>query len=78
MIALAALLGKIVICCAKVGFRLGNQATERHMKIKLTSMEVTMISIPRKKSPAKWLPKIPREETPPLKRIAGTGVWNLG
>ncbi len=52
------------------GFLVRKKKTDKHIKRKLTNMEVTRISIPKKKSPAKWLPKIPKDAIAPLKIIA--------
>ena len=68
----------ILISEANVGFTLSIVNKVKHIKRKFTIMEVTMISMPKKKSPAKLLPKIPVLAMTPLRIIAAYGVWNRG
>ena len=60
---------------ASAGLRSGKLKTVRHISRKLTSIDVTMMSMPRNRSPAKWLPSMPMLAITPLKRMAVCGVW---
>ncbi len=63
---------------ASAGFRPGNARTEPHIRRKFTSIEVTRMSTPRKKSPARWHPRMPSEAIVALGTMATRGVWNRG
>ena len=69
------------ILSAKIGFIVGIVIKVTHISKKFTIMEVTMISIPKKKSPAKWEPKTPMLDIAPatIKEICGVKFfgWTL-
>ena len=51
--------GSTVIARASAGLRAGSVSTDTAISRKFTSIAVTRMSTPRKKSPARWLPMMP-------------------
>ena len=70
--------GSTVTSRASAALRPGSVTTETAISRKLTSIEVTRISTPRKKSPATWQPMMPSVAMPALARIATCGVRKRG
>src|SRR5206468_4076136 len=67
-----------VIDRASAGFRRGKVSTDNAISRKFTSIDDTRMSTPRKKSPARWLPRMPSVAIAPLARMATCGVRKMG
>ena len=70
--------GTTVTDRASAGFRRGSVSTDTAIIRKFTSIDDTRMSTPRKKSPARWLPRMPSVAMPPLAMMATCGVRKTG